>query len=87
MKLVVGIKALVINVKESEFTDREGKAVKTYKLALEQDGEVASLPCTVEVFEKAETLKQNTMLAAYSETEFNGKVTKSLRVIDVVSAK
>ncbi|MBQ2936878.1 MAG: hypothetical protein IJD96_11650 [Lachnospiraceae bacterium] len=87
MKLVVGIKALVINVKESEFTDREGKAVKTYKVALEQDGEVASLPCTVEVLEKAEALKQNTMLAAYSETEFNGKVTKSLRVIDVVSAK
>lgn len=85
MKLVTGIKAVVINVKESEFVDRDGKAVKTYKAAIEQEGEVASLPCTVEVFEKAKALEQNTMLATYSEAEYAGKVTKGLRLIDVLA--
>lgn len=87
MKLVCGITALVINVKENEFTDRDGKAVKSYKVAIEQDGEVATLPCTEEVFANAKPLEKNNLYAAYSETEFNGKVTKGLRITGVASAK
>ena len=87
MKLVCGIKVMVINVKEDEFTDRDGKAVKSYKVAIEQDGEVATLPCTEEVFHNAEPLKQNSLYAVYSEREYNGKVTKGLRITGVASVK
>lgn len=87
MKLNNGCVAVVINVKEESFVGRDGKEVKQYKVALEQDGEVGSFPCTVEVFEKAERLKENKLLAVYSETEFDGKVKKGYRIVDVVSAK
>ena len=87
MKLNLGAKVMVINVKENEFNDKEGKPVKSYKVAVEQDGEVATLPCTEDVFKNARPLEVNNLYVAYSETEFNGKIAKGLRVTGVAVAK
>lgn len=87
MKMNLGMKAMVINVKEDEFVGRDGKPVKNYKIALEQDGEVASFPCAKEVFEKAVPLQVNNLFACYSETEFDGKVIKRFSISGVASAK
>ncbi len=87
MKLNLGAKVMVINVKENEFTDKSGKAVKSYKVAIEQDGEVATLPCSEDVFKNAKPLEVNNLFVSYSETEFDGKVSKGLRVTGVAVAK
>lgn len=87
MKLNLGAKVMVINVKENEFTDKAGKPVKSYKVAIEQDGEVATLPCSEDVYKNAIPLEVNNLFVSYSETEYNGKVTKGLRVTGVAVAK
>lgn len=87
MTLTLGMKAVVINVKENEFTDRDGKAVKSYKVAIEQNGEVASIPCTEEVYKDAKPLTENNLFVTYSESTFDGRVRQSLRVTGVAVAK
>lgn len=87
MRLVCGMNATVINVKEDEFTNKDGQPVKTYKMAIEQNGEVATLPCTEEAFKEAKPMEKNNLFVVYSENQFNGKVTKFLRVTGVATAK
>lgn len=82
-----GMTVTVINVKEDEFTNKDGQPVKTYKMAIEQNGEVATLPCTEEAFKEAKPMEKNNLFVVYSESQFNGKVTKSLRVTGVAVAK
>ncbi len=87
MKLVCGMKVTVINVKEDEFTDKQGVVVKTYKMAIEQNGEVATLSCSEDAYKKARPMAENNLFVVYSESEYNGVVRKGIRVTDVAVAK